>query len=254
MSELEAVRRAVDRGEWNDALDLIAECGESATSAEGLELRARAEYGNGGFESSVSAWEELHTFLVDEGNVVEAARAAAMVALFLMMDTGLMAPVRGWLRRAERLLEGHDEVPAHALIVVVRGYERFMCGDMDAARINSASAIELGRRMGVDPAVVIGRVCAARVRIFDGHVQEGLDLLDEIAVDLMSGVARPADNRDDVLRADLCRTGYGASRPGKPMDRNHGAVASRRRYRWHQWSLSSAPGRDLAGLGTNGSG
>ena len=191
MSELGAVRRAVDRGEWNDALDLLAECGESATSAEGLELRAGAEYGNGGFEASVSAWEDLHTLSLDNGDIAEAARAAAMVALFLMMDTGLMAPVRGWLRRAERLLEGHDEVPAHALIVVVRGYERFMCGDMDAARINSASAIELGRRMGVDPAVVIGRVCAARVRIFDGHVQEGLDLLDEIAVDLMSGVVDP---------------------------------------------------------------
>ena len=66
-----------------------------------------------------------------------------------------------------------------------------MCGDMDAARINSASAIELGRRLGVDPAVVIGRVCAARVRIFDGNVQEGLDLLDEIAVDLMSGAVDP---------------------------------------------------------------
>ena len=191
MSELGAVRRAVDRGEWNDALDLLAECGESATSAEGLELRAGAEYGNGGFEASVSAWEDLHTLSLDNGDIAEAARAAAMVALFLMMDTGLMAPVRGWLRRSERLLEGHDEVPAHALIALVRSYERFMCGDMDAARINSASAIELGRRLGVEPAVVIGRVCAARVRIFDGHAQEGLDLLDEIAIDLMSGAADP---------------------------------------------------------------
>lgn len=191
MGNLEAVRRAVDQGQWSDALDLIAECGPSAASAEGLELRASAEYGNGGFEASVSAWEDLHALLVDEGNVAEAARAAAMVAMFLMMDTGLMAPVRGWLRRAERLLEGSDEVPAHALIAVVRGYERFMCGDMDAARINSASAVELGRRLGVDPAVVIGRVCAARVRIFDGAIHEGLDLLDEIAVDLLSGVVDP---------------------------------------------------------------
>ena len=131
-----AVRSAVDRGEWRDALGLLAQCGEIAASAEGLELRARAEYGNGGFEASVSAWEDLHTLLLDEGNIAEAARAAAMVAMFLMMDTGLMAPVRGWLRRAERLVEGHAEVPAHALIAVVRGYERFMCGDMDAARLS----------------------------------------------------------------------------------------------------------------------
>lgn len=191
MGELATVRRAVDRGEWRTALDLLGRCGQLAESAEGLELTARAEYGNGGFEASVSAWEELHSLWLAEGNIAEAARAASMVAMFLMMDTGLMSPVRGWLRRADRLLEGHAEVPAHALIRVVRGYERFMCGDMDAARMNAASAIELGRRLGVDAAVVIGRVCAARVRVFDGDVLEGLDLLDEIAIDLMSGAVDP---------------------------------------------------------------
>ncbi len=56
---------------------------------------------------------------------------------------------------------------------------------------NAASAIEIGTRLGVTPAVVIGRTCTARVTIFDGRVDEGLDLLDEIAIDLMSGVADP---------------------------------------------------------------
>jgi hypothetical protein len=191
MEEIAAVQAAVERGEWVQALELLAASGSAVDSAAGLELRAHAEYGNGGFEASVSAWEDLHTLLLAQHDVAGAARAAAMVAMFLMMDTGLMAPVRGWLRRAERLLEGHGEVPAHALIAVVRGYERFMSGDMDAARNFSASAIELGGRLGVDPAVVIGRVCAARVHIFDGHVQAGLDLLDEIAIDLMSGVVDP---------------------------------------------------------------
>ena len=62
-----------------------------------------------------------------------------------------------------------------------------MCGDMDGARTQSALAIELGGRLGVVPAVVIGRVAAARVKIFDGHVDEGLDLLDEVGALLMSG-------------------------------------------------------------------
>ena len=34
---------------------------------------------------------------------------------------------------------------------------------------------------------MIGRVAAARVKIFDGHVDEGLDLLDEVGALLMSG-------------------------------------------------------------------
>jgi tetratricopeptide (TPR) repeat protein len=191
MQGLAAAQTAVEQGEWAEALDLLAASGSAAASAEGLELLAQAEYGNGGFEASVSAWEQLHALLLADDDIAGAARAAAMVAMFLMMDTGLMAPVRGWLRRAERLLQGHDETPAHALIAVVRGYERFMSGDMDAARMFSALAIELGGRLGVNPAVIIGRVCAARVRVFDGHVDAGLDLLDEIAVDLMSGAADP---------------------------------------------------------------
>lgn len=191
VAELAVVTAAVERGDWAAALDALDACGAAARTAEGLELRARAEYGNGGFEASMTAWEDLHALLLADGDIPGAARAAAMTAMFLMMDTGLMSPVRGWVRRAERLLVGHDEVPAHALLAVVRGYERFMSGDMDAARGHAASAIELGERLGVEPAVVIGRVCAARVRIYDGHVDEGLELLDEIAVDLMSGVVDP---------------------------------------------------------------
>ena len=184
---LDEARAAVDRRDWQLALELLAGGGSEVSGAEGLELRARAAYGNGDFEAAVSAWEDLHALFVAAGDDVDAARAAAMTAMYLMMDTGLMAPVRGWLRRAERLLEGHGEAPAHAVIAMVRTYERFMCGDMDGARAQSALAIELGGRLGVEPAVVIGRVAAARVKIFDGHVDEGLDLLDEVGVLLMSG-------------------------------------------------------------------
>lgn len=191
MSGLTAVGVALEQGEWVRALDLLAASGSEADTAQGLEARAMAEYGNGGFEASVTAWEDLHALLLADGDVPGAARAAAMAAMFLMMETGLMAPVRGWLRRAERLLDGEEETEAHAVIAVVHGYERFMCGDMDAARHYSASAVELGRTHGVDMVVMVGRVCSARVQIFDGHVQPGLELLDEIAVDLMSGAVDP---------------------------------------------------------------
>jgi tetratricopeptide (TPR) repeat protein len=191
VGRLSAVHEAVDRGEWQLALDALTAAGADSESPEGLELRARAHYGNGEFEASVSAWENLHALLVAEGDVAGAAMAASMVAMFLMMDTGLMAPVRGWLRRAERLLDGHGETPAHAIIAVVRGYERFMCGDMTAAGENAAQAIDVGLRLGVDPAVVFGRVCTAGVTIFNGQVDEGLELLDEIAIDLMSGAVDP---------------------------------------------------------------
>ena len=191
MGVFSGVEDALKQGEWRTALDALDALDAGSDSAEGLELRARAAYGAGDFEASVAAWEDLHALLMANGDPAGAAWAASMVAMYLMMDTGLMAPVRGWLRRADRLLEGHPEAPARAIVAVVRGYERFMCGDMQAAGDNAATAIELGTRLGVAPAVVIGRVCTARVTIFDGQVAEGLDQLDEIALDLMSGSVDP---------------------------------------------------------------
>jgi len=182
---------AVERGDWQVALDLLDALGPEASTAAGLELRAQAAYGNGDFEASVGAWEQMHSLFVRQGDHVEAARAAAMIALYLMMDTGLMAPVRGWLRRAERLLDGHGETPARALMALVGTYERFMCGDMEAARLHATRAIELGERLDVRPAVVIGRVAFARTEIYAGHVQRGLDLLDEVGTLLMSGQVDP---------------------------------------------------------------
>lgn len=169
-----AVRDAIGQ----HALDLLDADPAAAGSPEGLELRASAAYGAGDFEGAVAAWERLHALLLAVGDRVGAARAAAMIAMYLMMDTGLMAPVCGWLRRAERLLDGETDGPAHALIAMTATYERFMCGDMDSARTCAAQAIELGERHGVEPAAVIGRVASARVRILDGDLAGGLDQLD----------------------------------------------------------------------------
>ena len=72
-------------------------------------------------------------------------------------DIALMAPVRGWLARAERLLEGQGETPAHAWFAVVRTYERMMTGDLPDARQWARRAVEVGSKC--DPAAcAIGRV------------------------------------------------------------------------------------------------
>lgn len=191
MEELDLARDALARGEFASALELLENADASCDCAEMLELRAQAAYGAGEFEEAVQAWEDLHQHHLEQNDPEGAATAAAMIAMYLMMDTGLMAPVRGWLRTAERLLEGFDETPAHALIAMTRTYERFMSGDMDEARNQSVLAIDLGTRHDVNPAVVIGQVAAARVRIFDGDLQGGLDQLEEVGAMLMSGGADP---------------------------------------------------------------
>lgn len=188
------VTEALRVADWSGALSILDEGTpelEPSQLAEALEAEAQAAYGAGEFERAIEAWERLHAHELELGHVVAAARAAAMTAMHLLIDTGLMAPVRGWLVTAERVLEGAEEGPAHAVVAMTRTYERFICGDLDAAREWSHRAIELGRAHDVNPAVVIGMTAAARVRIFDGDVDGGLAGLDEVGALLMRGGADP---------------------------------------------------------------
>lgn len=162
----------------------------SGWPAESIEGVATAQYAAGDLEGAITTWEHEHRRRFAEGDQVAAAYAASMVALYLLMDTGLMAPVRGWLGRCERLLADRGETPVHAMVAMLRAYERFMCGDMEAAERWARRAVDLGDRHGIVPASTLGRVAAARVRIFAGEVDDGLAALDEVAALLL---AEPVD-------------------------------------------------------------
>ncbi|MEO8555367.1 MAG: hypothetical protein ABI474_01750 [Actinomycetota bacterium] len=184
---LAAVRDALSLDRWDEALALLDADITSTTGSERLELRARAAYGAGDPEGSVGAWEALYRFELDAGDHTGAARAAAMVAMYLMIDTGLMSPIRGWLRRAERLVGPGGDTPVHAVVAMVRTYERLWCGDMPGAGANARLAIELGERHSAPQAVLIGTVATARLRIFEGNTDEGIEMLDDVAISLASG-------------------------------------------------------------------
>ncbi|HEU4515484.1 MAG TPA: hypothetical protein VFR87_20420 [Nocardioidaceae bacterium] len=164
---------------------------QRARSTDSVEDAATAQYSAGELEGTLTTWEQEHGRRLADGDHLAAAHAAAMVALYLLMDTGLMAPVRGWLGRSERLLVDHGETPVHAIVAMLRAYERFMCGDMDGAERWAGRAVDLGDRHQVVPASTLGRVAGARVRIVAGEVAEGLAALDEVAVALLSDQIDP---------------------------------------------------------------
>lgn len=154
-----------------------------------LEERARAAYVDGDLEGAIGTWEQVHTLRLGTGDVLGAAQAAAMVANHLLIDTGLMAPVRGWLRRSERLLEPLGEVPLHAMLAALGGYERLFSGDSVAANALAERAADLSARHAQVDAAVIAQTCTARLRLLDGDLDGGLALLDEVGARLMAGDA-----------------------------------------------------------------
>lgn len=156
-----------------------------------LERLALERYVAGDLDGCVAAWESLYDVELAAGRAEPAARAAALAALNLLCETGLMAPVRGWVARARRLLGDADPGPVHALLAITTTYERFLSGDPDAALAPAREAVELGERFGVDPARGLGRVALARLAIHAGDVEGGIALLDELAMDLGSGQFDP---------------------------------------------------------------
>ncbi len=152
-------------------------------------------YAAGRLDVTINAWERAHAQSARAGDQLSAAEAAVRVAMHLLFDTALMAPVRGWITRAERLLEGLDGTdgtwtPVHAWLAVVRNYERLLSGDFQSARHWARQAIEVGT-ICAPAAAAIGRVAEARSLILAGEVQQGLALLDEAGVAALSGELDP---------------------------------------------------------------
>jgi tetratricopeptide (TPR) repeat protein len=179
-------REAASRGNWQEAFDLLTQAdAEGLMSAADLPVLAEVAYAAGHLDVTIHAWERAHARCLQAGDQNGAGGAAVRVAMHLLLDTALMAPVRGWLGRAERLLDGQGETSAHAWFAVVRTYERMLTGDLPSAREWAARAIEVGSRC--DPAAwAIGRVADARLLILGGDVRKGLALLDEVGVAMVS--------------------------------------------------------------------
>ena len=182
---------ATARGDWQQAYDLLMRADASGLlGPTELPVLGEVAYAAGHLDLTVEAWERAHAASVQAGDQVGAAGAAVRVAMHLVFDTALMAPARGWLARAERLLEGLGDTPAHAWYAVVRAYERMLTGDQAGARRWARQAIEVGS--ACDPgASAIGRVAEARLLILDGEVQRGLALLDQAGVATISGELDP---------------------------------------------------------------
>ena len=188
---VESARDVAARGDWQKAFDLLMEAdADGLLASTDLPALGEVAYAAGHLDVAIEAWERAHAACLLAGDQVAAAGAAARVAMHLLFDTALMAPVRGWLARADRLLEGGGETPAHAWVAVVRTYERMLTGDTAGARQWARRAVEAGSKH--DPAAhAIGRVAEARLLILDGDVQQGLALLDEAGVATVSGDLDP---------------------------------------------------------------
>jgi tetratricopeptide (TPR) repeat protein len=188
---LDRARDAAGRSAWDEAYELFVQAdGSGGLDPEGLMLFATAAYITGRPQESIGLWERVHAARLQEGDREGAAGAAARIAGFLL-EAGLFGPSRGWVRRAEALIEDFPDSPVHGELASVSIWPPFIHGDLDGALEASRRAVEIGTRLGLSGIRAQGINGQARVLIALGQMEEGMALLDEAAVAAVSGELDP---------------------------------------------------------------
>jgi class 3 adenylate cyclase len=189
---LSAAREALDRHAWREAFDLFREADRmSPLGPADLETMAEAAWWNGLIDECTNARERAHAAYLEQGG--DRARAA-YVAVWLTRDylAKLQNSIaRGWLAKAERLLEGEPESVEHAYLEQLRATMAHSRGDLEAEYEHAGRAVAIGARFGDRDIQARALTNQGQALVGMGRVEEGLALVDEATVAAVSGELSP---------------------------------------------------------------
>ena len=185
--ELARGRDAAGRLAWADAYAALSLADRSSSLAgEDLELLATAAYLLGRVEDCLGALQRAQQLHAESGEPRRAARCAFWLA-FHLINRGELAQANGWLARANRLLEDEQECAERGFVLVPVALGQAVAGDYAAAGRTAARAAAIGRRAGDADLVALALSVHGRATVRAGRVDEGLGLLDEAMVAVVSG-------------------------------------------------------------------
>lgn len=184
---IRAAREAYERREWPITRDLFtAAIAVADLDAEDLLILSDAAWWMGHMDESLRIGEEAYRQFLGSDRPRRAALAAMGMAVTLYLR-GDDVVGSGWMRRTQRLLRDEVEGPEH-------GYVRYLLeveGALDDADtdtvIAAARAVhDIGRRHGDPNLVAAALVGEGRALVRQGRVDEGMVLLDEAMVAVLS--------------------------------------------------------------------
>jgi DNA-binding CsgD family transcriptional regulator len=190
---LEAARDAHRRRDWPAASEAYrAAQALTDLTADDLLALGDAAWWMGRVDEANAAFEAAFKRYRDEDRPRDAAMVAMGIAInhFLRGDEVVGS---GWMSRSQRLLGGTDgDTPEHGYAMYVLAVESQFdsvdrVGVIDAAR----RVQEIGRRHSDASLVAAGMLGEGRMLIKDGRVAEGMTLLDEAMLAVLSGEVTP---------------------------------------------------------------
>ena len=165
------------------------DAGEPLGAAD-LEALGEAAWWTGRLPESIAARERAVAAYVVAGQ----PRPAALVALRLFHTfsvRGEGAVATGWLRRANRLLEGEPEGIEHGQLWLAEARVARARGDADAELDYARRAIALGLKFGDRDLVALGQYIEGRLLVRQGRVYDGMATLDEAMLAAAQGELGP---------------------------------------------------------------
>ncbi|HEV2871335.1 MAG TPA: LuxR family transcriptional regulator, partial [Actinomycetota bacterium] len=188
---LDAARDAYRRHDWAGARDGFG-AARAAGELAGADLDALADaaWWLGDFDQASAVLEEAYRRHLDDGRPGPAAMAAIGVAVnhFLRGD-GVVGS--GWLGRAQRLLRDQPEHTEHGYLLYLELEGALGGGDADAVVATAGRVREIGRRHADPNLVAGGDLFEGRALVKQGRMAEGMALLDEAMLAVLSGELDP---------------------------------------------------------------
>jgi DNA-binding CsgD family transcriptional regulator len=192
MSALAEGRDCCEGRNWNAAYRFLADADAAEQlGGEDLERFFTAAYMLQREEEALEVLERAHRAYIGEGDALAGARTATWLGLHLAF-AGKQGLASGWFGRAARSLEDRSEpCVEQGYLLLPRFHMQQQAGQQEAALETAAEAAALGERFGDVDLVACARHLQGRLAVASGRVAEGLSLLDEAMVHVLSDRMSP---------------------------------------------------------------
>jgi DNA-binding CsgD family transcriptional regulator len=185
-------RAAFDRRAWASAFTQLSAADRvEALRPDDLERLAVAAYLSGNDRECESIFTRAYQHFVEQGEIARAVRCAFSLGMFLF-DRGQSAPGSGWIARGRRLLADHgSDSVERGYLMMPDALAKTISGDLEGASAIFEQIAAIGDRFADDDLRALARQGRGRALTRLGRIQEGVALLDEAMVAVMTNEVSP---------------------------------------------------------------
>jgi DNA-binding CsgD family transcriptional regulator len=186
---LDGAHAELAAGRWDAARTRFERAIAELETPEALEGLSWAAWWQDDAEAVFRARTLAYRLYRAEGDSAGAARMATWLACDELDFNGAAAVASGWLRRAHRLLDGHEQLPEHGWLAFFDGYFASASDDVPRTLELARSTARIGRELGVPDLEMLGLALEGATLVSCAAVEDGMQCLDEATVAAVQGEA-----------------------------------------------------------------